>query len=73
VIGAQANLWTEYIATEKQAEYMLLPRLAALSEVHWTKPEQKNYADFLIRLPNLTGIYEKRGYNFAKHVLKPTK
>ncbi len=70
VIGAQANLWTEYITTEKQAEYMLLPRLAALSEVQWTKPEQKNYTDFLIRLPNLTEIYEKREYNFAKHVLK---
>jgi len=73
VIGAQANLWTEYIATDKHAEYMLLPRLAALSEVQWSKQEQKNYADFLIRLPNLIDIYEKRGYNFAKHVLKPTK
>jgi len=73
VIGSQANLWTEYIATEQQAEYMLLPRLAALSEVQWTKAEQKNYADFLARLPNLTETYEKRGYNFAKHVLKPTK
>lgn len=69
VIGAQANLWTEYIATEQHAEYMLLPRLAALSEVQWTKPEQKNYADFLLRLPNLTKIYDKRAYNFAKHVL----
>ncbi len=73
VMGTQANLWTEYIATEKQAEYMLLPRLAALSEVQWTKAEQKNYADFLVRLPNLTETYEKRGYNFAKHLLKPTK
>jgi hexosaminidase len=73
VIGAQANLWTEYITTEKQAEYMLLPRLAALSEVQWTKQEQKNYADFLVRLPNLTEIYKKRNYNFAKHVLNSTK
>lgn len=73
VIGTQANLWTEYIPNEQQAEYMLLPRLAALSEVQWSKPAQKNYNDFLIRLPNLTEIYEKRGYNFAKHVFKPTK
>jgi len=73
VIGAQANLWTEYIPTEQQAEYMLLPRLAALSEVQWTKPELKNYEDFLIRLPILTEIYEKRNYNFAKHVLNSTK
>lgn len=73
VMGAQGNLWTEYIADEKLAEYMLLPRLAALSEVQWTKAEQKNYADFLVRLTSLTEIYKKRNYNFAKHVLKPTK
>lgn len=73
IIGTQANLWTEYIPNEQQAEYMLLPRLAALSEVQWSKPAQKNYTDFLIRLPNLTEIYEKRGYNFAKHVFKPSK
>ncbi len=73
VIGTQANLWTEYIPSEQQAEYMLLPRLAALSEVQWSKPTQKMYSDFLIRLPNLTEIYEKRGYNFAKHVFKINK
>jgi hexosaminidase len=70
VIGTQANLWTEYIASEKHAEYMLLPRLAALSEVQWTAPAQKNYSDFLIRLPFLADIYQKRGYNFAKHVFE---
>jgi len=70
VIGTQANLWTEYIAFEKHAEYMLLPRLAALSEVQWTAPTQKNYSDFLIRLPFLADIYQKRGYNFAKHVFE---
>lgn len=69
VIGAQSCLWTEYIATTKLAEYMLLPRLAALSEVQWTMPEQKNYSDFLLRLPQLAETYKKRGYNFAKHVL----
>ena len=70
VIGTQANLWTEYIASEKHAEYMLLPRLAALSEVQWTAPAQKNYSDFLIRLPFLADIYQMRGYNFAKHVFE---
>ncbi len=70
VIGTQANLWTEYIASEKHAEYMLLPRLAALSEVQWTAHTQKNYSDFLIRLPFLADIYQKRGYNFAKHVFE---
>ena len=47
IIGVQANLWTEYIPTYSQLEYMELPRLAALSEVQWTLPEKKNYDNFL--------------------------
>lgn len=39
ILGVQANLWTEYILTDKHLEYMLLPRLAALSEVQWCQPE----------------------------------
>ena len=35
ILGVQANLWTEYIASTEHLEYMLLPRLAALSEVQW--------------------------------------
>lgn len=68
IIGAQANLWTEYIPVFSQVEYMLLPRLAALSEVQWSLPEQKDYADFLTRLPRVLDLYEQQGYNFAKHV-----
>lgn len=52
VIGVQANLWTEYIGTPAKAEYMLLPRLLALSEIAWTPIANKNYKDFSeIRLP----------------------
>ena len=68
ILGAQANLWTEYIPTPEQAEYMLLPRLAALSEVAWSQPEKKDYYNFLTRLPQLTDLYSKAGYNFATHV-----
>lgn len=42
IVGIQANLWTEYIPTYSQVEYMELPRMAALSEVQWTMPEKKN-------------------------------
>lgn len=50
--GVQANIWTEYIKTTKHVEYMLLPRLMALSEIAWTAPENKNYTDFNeVRLP----------------------
>ena len=72
ILGAQANLWTEYIASPAHAEYMLLPRLAALAEVQWTAPEKKNYADFLKRLGNLLNYYQKEGYHYAKHVLGVT-
>ncbi|EKC54938.1 beta-hexosaminidase, partial [human gut metagenome] len=41
ILGAQANLWTEYIPTSEQVEYMVLPRMAALAEVQWTQQERK--------------------------------
>ncbi|MCC8187178.1 MAG: glycoside hydrolase family 20 protein [Bacteroides sp.] len=68
ILGAQANIWTEYIPSSNQIEYKLLPRLAALSEVQWTQPEKKNYRNFTQRLPQLMDIYEREGYNYAKHV-----
>ncbi|MFD1630554.1 family 20 glycosylhydrolase [Pseudopedobacter beijingensis] len=46
VIGVQANLWTEYIPTSNKVEYMLLPRLMALSEIAWTQIANKNYKNF---------------------------
>ena len=68
IIGVQANLWTEYIPTYSQVEYMELPRMAALSEIQWTMPEKKNYEGFLKRLPQLVDIYDVYKYNYAKHV-----
>lgn len=68
IIGVQANLWTEYIPTFKQVEYMEMPRMAALAEVQWTVPEKKDYPDFLSRLPRLVSIYDLEGYNYAKHI-----
>ena len=68
ILGAQANLWTEYIPTPEHVEYMLLPRMAAMSEVQWTAADKKDYNNFLQRLPQLTDLYEKLGYNFATHV-----
>lgn len=68
IIGVQANLWTEYIPTFRQVEYMELPRMAALSEVQWSMPERKDYDAFLQRLVRLIPIYENESYNYAKHV-----
>ncbi len=68
ILGAQANLWTEYIKEPEHVEYMTLPRLAAMSEVQWIQPGKKNYDHFLKRLPQLLALYDKLGYNYATHV-----
>jgi hexosaminidase len=50
VLGAQGQLWTEYMPNPKQVEYMAFPRMSALAEVVWTPKERKDYAGFLQRL-----------------------
>ena len=50
IIGAQANVWSEYMSNPAKVEYMLFPRLEALSEVLWTPKENKNWDDFKNRL-----------------------
>ena len=68
ILGVQANLWTEYIASDDHLEYMLLPRLAALSEVQWCQPENKDWERFLDSADDFCAIYEVAGYNYAKHI-----
>lgn len=63
--GCQANLWSEYIAYPQQAEWMLLPRLAALCEAQWMPKEQRNYDQFMERLPWLKQHYKKLGYKYS--------
>ena len=72
IIGVQANLWTEYISTFKYAEYMLLPRLAALSEIQWSSADKRNYECFLSRLPRLVELYDLKQYNYATHAFNIT-
>ena len=67
ILGVQANLWTEYIATWPHAEYMLLPRLSALAEVGWSL-DRKDYAGYLHRVRRLARIYDACGYNYARHI-----
>ncbi len=64
ILGTQANLWTEYIPTSEQVEYMVLPRMAALAEVQWTQLEKKDYTNFTTRLAGLIGLYRRDGLNF---------
>lgn len=68
IIGVQANIWTEYMPTFKQMQYMALPRMAALSEVQWSQPALKDYTSFTNRLTEFTHLYDRLGYNYAKHL-----
>lgn len=66
IVGVQCNLWTEYITTFNHVEYMVLPRLAAISEVGWTNG-RKNIDDFMFRLRHLRTYYDAEGWNYGKH------
>lgn len=66
VLGAQANLWSEYISTESHSEYMIFPRLAALAEVLWTPEEKRNWSDFVKRLKTLNRRFDNLGINYSK-------
>ena len=68
VLGAQGNVWTEYMQTEKQVEYMAYPRAVALSEVLWSSPEQKNYSDFIHRLEQYQKRLDQLEVNYANHI-----
>jgi hexosaminidase len=66
ILGAQANLWTEYIQNNRKVEYMLFPRMAALSEVVWSSKENRNWESFEKRLMTHFKRYEKWGANYSK-------
>ena len=68
ILGVQANLWTEYITSNEQLEYMLLPRMAALSEVQWCHKENKDWERFLDSADDFCGIYDVMGYSYGKHI-----
>ncbi len=66
ILGAQANLWTEYIAYPSKVEYMLFPRMSALSEVLWSSKEKRNWESFEKRLPTQMKRYELWKANYSK-------
>lgn len=66
IIGVQANLFTEYLPKRSNREYMLFPRIAALSEIAWLPTSKKNYKRFCTILPDLLNKYRIQGINFSK-------
>ena len=71
ILGAQANVWTEYITNEKKLEYMIFPRMAALAEVLWSKKENRNFKDFERRLPAVFETYKKWNVNYSNAYFEP--
>ena len=66
ILGGQGNLWTEYIPDARHAEYMALPRAAALAEVLWSPKEGRGWEDFAARLERLLMLYGRVDLNYAR-------
>lgn len=66
ILGAQANVWSEYMTSFSQVEYMALPRMAALAEAVWSKTPQKNYDDFVVRLTQQVTLLDQMKVNYCK-------
>ena len=70
VLGAQGNVWTEYMKSPEQVEYMVYPRAAALAEVVWSPKGPKDFDNFKSRLVKLTKLYDLLGINYCKAEFK---
>ena len=68
ILGVQANLWGEYIAYPSQIQYQVLPRMAALAEVQWMQPQDKNFDEFKARVTRLCDIYRLHHWAVAPHL-----
>lgn len=68
ILGSQGNVWTEYMSDEKHVEYMILPRITALSEALWTGTKPENYYGFIKRLPSHFKLWDALGYTYNKSI-----
>ena len=66
ILGAQGNVWTEYMATTDYVEYMVFPRMLALSEVVWSPPDLRNWEGFVQRLPDHLRHLDALGVNYRQ-------
>ena len=71
ILGGQANLWTEQIKTLHHVQYMMLPRICALSEALWTKADQKSETTFIEKMDFHFDRLQELGYHFAASSLSP--
>lgn len=66
VLGGQANVWTEYMCDENHLQYMIFPRMLAVSEVLWTKKENKDWDNFSNRVRRMFSYFDSKGINYSK-------
>lgn len=67
ILGAQGNVWTEYMHSGAKVEYMAFPRVIALSEVLWSPVDRKNWNDFILRLQQSFDRLDILNVNYARH------
>jgi hexosaminidase len=68
ILGAQANVWTEYLVKPEDITYMVLPRMAALAEVVWSPKDKRDWKSFYAKLPYHFALYREMGLNYSESV-----
>jgi hexosaminidase len=66
ILGAQANIWTEYIPTTEHLEFMTFPRLLAMSEVTWSQKENRDYESFKTRMQSHYRMMQRLNVNYCR-------
>ena len=69
ILGAQGNVWTEYIKTPEMVEYMSVPRMTALSEIVWSKRKKRDFSEFIKRLNFYKYFLDKKKVNYRSKEL----
>lgn len=72
ILGAQGNVWTEYINTPAEVEYMAMPRMAALAEVVWGTSKPNDYVNFQSRLIKHFDLLDEMNVNYSKSIFQIT-
>lgn len=68
IMGVQACIWTEWTKDTTKVEWQMMPRIAALSELQWSNPEQKNLDGFLFRLRHQLDLYTLNGFHYKQDI-----
>jgi len=73
ILGAQGNLWTEYVASFKHVEYMAFPRMCGMAEVDWSPKAARNWDDFSRRMQTHLKRLDELGVNYRSLAIPTEK